>query len=427
MTKNLPKEVANYLNKFEYKKYNLYYPINKVYNVIIVIPVIAEFKNISKLIESFNNNNSSFFNSTLILFVINNLPNAEEKIKKDNLNTAKYIQDIILTDDNKININLIDAFSSGNELPEKDGGVGLARKIGMDIALKYFDYSQNTLLVCLDSDCEISSNYLEVLDYSRKQGVDAGYIPFIHRFTDYEEENFAIICYDIFLHYYVAFLKYAESPYAFHTIGSTMVCSANAYCKIQGMNKRLAAEDFYFMEKLSKVYEIKVLKEATVYPLGRSSWRVPFGTGQRVARYLLHLQDEYILYNPEIFLILKQWNLFFFDKNILSADAYLKRALNINGKLHDFLELNKFEEAWNKIILSSQNELQIFKQKKYWFDGFRTLKLVHYLRDNGFNNVKMKDALNIFNRLIGVKINNSFITKEEQIKYLTVLKDYITN
>ncbi len=71
--------------------------------------------------------------------------------------------------------------------------------------------------------------------------------------------------------------------------------------------------------------------------------------------------------------------------------------------------------------------MQIYKQKKFWFDGFRTLKLVHYLRDNGYPNLKMIDALNNFNKLIGVNYSNNFITKNEQLKYLELLKEYITS
>ena len=427
MKYNLPKEVEGYLSKFEFKKYELYAPLNKTFNNIIVIPAIAEYDNIKNLIDSLNKNSNHYFNNTLVLFVVNNLESAELNTKEENLKTINYLKTIIEQNKEGLIINFIDACTTENELPEKDGGVGLARKIGMDIALRYFDYSQNTLLVCLDSDCLVSQNYLTVLNDYRNKGIDAGYVPFTHRFTENEEENFAIICYDIFLHYYVAGLKYSQSPYAFHTIGSTMVCSAGAYCKIQGMNKRLAAEDFYFMEKLAKLYPITVLKGGTVFPLGRSSWRVPFGTGQRVARYLTKIQDEYILYNTQIFEILKKWNNMFFDKNVLSSKDYLEFAFNTNNKLYDFLMLNNFNESWDKILSSSNNNLQIYKQKKFWFDGFRTLKLVHYLRDNGYSNLRMIDALNKFNELIDVDYNNKFITKNEQLKYLELLKEYITS
>lgn len=420
---NLPQYVVQYLEKFEYnKKYFPFRTINKTYKIIIVIPAISERENIRNLLNNLRNviNNKI---SVLIIIVVNNKQSTNNSIKLQNYKTIELLKSIEKI--NNIDINFIDASSPGNELPEKDGGVGLARKIGMDLALNYFDYSNNTLLVCLDADCEVSKNYLEVLENYANIGIKAGYVPFEHRFTDNEEENFAIICYDIFLHYYVAMLKYALSPYAFHTIGSTMVCSADAYCKIQGMNKRLAAEDFYFMEKLSKLYEIKILKEAKVYPLGRSSWRVPFGTGQRVARYLAKIQNEYVLYDPNIFLILKSWNEIYFNNNTLLAEEYLLKAEKISIHLKNFLLDNNFEKEWQKILNSSKSETQIQKQKKYWFDGFRTLKLVHYLRDIEYPNVSMHFALNVFVKLINADTYNNFSTKQEQLEYLKTLKNYI--
>ena len=48
-------------------------------------------------------------------------------------------------------------------------------------------------------------------------------------------------------------MKYARSPYAFHTIGSTMAVSANHYAKVRGFPKREAGEDFYLLNKLAKV------------------------------------------------------------------------------------------------------------------------------------------------------------------------------
>ncbi len=421
---NFPQYIAQYLKKFEYKKYSPFKAITKTYQIIIVIPAISEYDNINNLINNLKNIKYSNTN-VLILFVVNNKQSANNNVKLDNYKTIELLKSIEKI--NNIDINFIDASSHNNELPEKEGGVGLARKIGMDLALYYFDYTKNTLLVCLDADCEISPNYFEVLDKYKNIDLKAGYIPFEHRFTESEEENYAIICYDIFLHYYVAMLKYALSPYAFHTIGSTMVCSSDAYCKIQGMNKRLAAEDFYFMEKLSKLYDIEILKEAKVFPLGRSSWRVPFGTGQRVARYLAKTQDEYVLYNPYIFLILKEWNKIFFSNTTLLSKEYLTKAEQININLKKFLLDNNFEKDWDKILNSSKSEAQIYKQKKYWFDGFRTLKLVHYLRDVEYPNVNMHYALNVFNSLINANTNNSFSTKQEQLEYLKTLKSYIEN
>ena len=60
-----------------------------------------------------------------------------------------------------INICYVNAFSKGNELPQKYAGVGLARKIGLDLSLMFSN--KYTILCNLDADTLISRNYLEVI------------------------------------------------------------------------------------------------------------------------------------------------------------------------------------------------------------------------------------------------------------------------
>ena len=95
-----------------------------------------------------------------------------------------------------------------------------------------------------------------------------------------------------------------------------MLCTPEAYVKVEGMNKRKAAEDFYFLEKLAKIYPIGEIKSTSVHPSKRGSWRVPFGTGRSVDRYLSNTRDEYLLYDPKSFMILKTWLEVFCDKSL---------------------------------------------------------------------------------------------------------------
>ncbi len=162
------------------------------------------------------------------------------------------------------------------------------------------------------------------------------------------------------------------------------------------MNKRKAAEDFYFMEKLAKINKVETISKACVYPSGRGSWRVPFGTGQRVNRFLEGLHNEYTLYSLNSFFVLRDWLDVFMDEKAGSAKEYLDEAKKINTGLFDFLKLNQFEKIWDKIITNSQSVRQIQNQKKIWFDGFRTLKLIHYLRDNDLPNEPMFSVLDEF-------------------------------
>lgn len=406
---------------------------------VIVIPALAEYKNIQVLLESLILNDPSAFTSTLILFVVNNLESSDQDIKHQNQKTIEFLNllqnnsrttEVLI---NKIRASgirtaYVDASSPGYELPEKEGGVGLARKVGMDLALQLFDFEIecNYIIGCLDSDCIVPTNYLnKIFKLTSDNSFKAGYVNYEHPLTDPGTID-AIICYEIFLHYYVAGLKYACSPYAFHTIGSTMMCSAEAYISIGGMNKRKAAEDFYFMEKLSKNYIIKKIEGTSIYPSSRVSFRVPFGTGQRVNRFLQHLQNEYLLYAPESFTILKKWLSVFNNHNILTADEYLKQAKEINISLYNFLVSNNFKADWERILNNSKQSAQIQKQKQFWFDGFRTLKLIHYLRDTQFPPTAMFKALDEMFSFFDVE--NEFRSMEElpdietQKKYLQLLR-----
>lgn len=400
MNNQLPKYVDKYLNKFSSDKWMSYAKHNNKFKTIIVIPAISEFENLESLIKSLSENDETYFGETLILFVINNLSSSSDEIKTDNIKSIEYLMQLANKEIDGINPNLnidfIDASTKGFELDEKDGGVGLARKIGMDLSLNLFDYetdSQN-IIVCLDGDCTVEKNYLTTIrNYFNQNSISAGYVNFKHTTTDDEENERAIINYEIFLRYYVLGLIYTNSPYAYHSIGSTMICDIESYIKVQGMNKRKAAEDFYFMEKLSKITAIKKIDGTAVLPSSRGSWRVPFGTGQRVNRFLDKVQDEYILYSPKSFTVLKNWISLFHSDEILSAEKYLDKAKQINDSLHNFLVANNFENSWEKIISNSSTQEQILKQKQLWFDGFRTLKLIHYLRDIEFPVINMFDAL----------------------------------
>ena len=188
------------------------------------------------------------------------------------------------------------------------------------------------------------------------------------------------------------------------------------------MNKRKAAEDFYFMEKLSKVCKISEISSAFVYPSPRPSWRVPFGTGQRVNRFLSKSQNEYLLYPFESFDILKKWLQIFNSAKAETAEYYLNESKNISIHLYNFLINNNFEPTWNNIIINSAKSGQLILQKKTWFDGFRTLKLIHYLRDNGF------DAQNMF-YAVDQMLNKSGLAnppkRTEEIPSLTVQLEYL--
>lgn len=398
----IPENVSSYLHKYGTKSWKLTLSEKRKWNNAIVVPALDEFENIKMLLASLAHNDRKYFSETLIIFVVNNIASVNEEVKLNNSVTMRFIENIINDKGaphevtrSGLSIGFVDASSSGNELPEKEGGVGLARKIGMDLALNILDYnsSRKKTLICLDADCTVSSNYItEIVENFNMRNISAASIYFEHPVESLQFPE-AIINYEIFLRYYVLGLKYAGSPYAFHTIGSSMACDYESYIKIGGMNKRKAAEDFYFLEKLSKSVKVSNINEAAVYPSGRSSWRVPFGTGRSVIRFMNNERNEYLLYSPVSFDILKEWLKIFHNTDILKTEDYLMHAREISPELSCFLTERNFLKEWTNILKNSKSEEQINKQKALWFDGFKTLKLIHHLRDKMYPLKDMFPAL----------------------------------
>jgi hypothetical protein len=205
-----------------------------------------------------------------------------------------------------------------------------------------------------------------------------------------------------------------------------MLCTPEAYVKVEGMNKRKAAEDFYFLEKLAKIYPVGEIKSTFVHPSKRSSWRVPFGTGRSVDRYLSNTRDEYLLYDPKCFAVLKTWLEVFNDKSISDQSGLIKISKNIHPDLSEFLTQQDFGNFMNKVLLKNSNQNEIEKQKYYWFDAFRTLKLIHYLRDETYPNINMFDAIDeILNSMSfenNIKRNSAIPDLETQKEYLKLLR-----
>jgi len=423
---NIPKTIQKYLARQNLDRWEIEISSNRFFNNIVIVPALDEFNNIKTLIKCFEQNSPNYLSNTLILFVINNIQSECERIKNENLNSLLYLRNLIKNKNPELNLGVIDATSSDRSLPDNYGGVGLARKIGMDLALKYFNYKNNkrNIFLLLDADCNIYENYLSaVVDTFGDEKNNAAVINFKHNLPENEQEKAAIINYEIFLRYYVLGLKYAKSPFANHSVGSTIACSVESYIKVGGMNKRTAGEDFYFLEKLTKICNINYIKNTTVNASPRVSTRVPFGTGPRIKRFLNGTNNEYLLYDPRSFEILKEWlQLFYNNEHSENVSILMQRAKSIHIEIYNFLIEQQFEKNWKNILSNSKSKTQINKQKTIWMDGFRTLKLIHYLREKVYSNVDMFYAVNILFDKVGIiNIHRS----EEKIPSLEIQQEYL--
>ena len=440
-----------YLHHYsDYEAYPLYGGATADLDQIVVIPALAEKEALFHTLASVARNGENELNHSLVLCVINNRPSpfaAREDIQ-NNLETMMIMKDMIKGDlpDNRLagtnitalvheilarplRLAFIDASSPGCELPRK-GGVGHARKIGMDRALTLLDpqHHGKKRIFCLDADTLVDSNYLSSLRIHFERFSPPGaVVAFSHRIPEDRRLAAGICCYEIFLRYYVLGLGWAGSPYAFHTIGSAMACTAAAYTAVRGMPCRQAGEDFYFMNKLAKLDSIGYVGDTTVYPSARPSGRVPFGTGRRMLRFLEGAHDEYLIYDPRVFSVLKAWLEEFVREPDSSGNELLARALSISPRLHSFLDRNEFATVWERIRGANRRHEYLKRQFHGWFDGFKTLKLIHELSADAFPPVHTFKALKILFQHMNIPIpdildDNECRSLDEQMLVLDFLR-----
>lgn len=163
-------------------------------------------------------------------------------------------------------------------LPQKQG-VGLARKILADIAVALVAQGKlaTPWLHMTDADAKLPEDYWQ-------EPSDPRVAAYLHPFSHVPTAGFenAIAGYQAHLRSYALGLAAAGSPYAFHTVGSTISVHAAHYAGVRGVPRREAGEDFHFLNKLAKV---GLIQQGSGNPLqlsGRPSERVPFGTGRGV-------------------------------------------------------------------------------------------------------------------------------------------------
>lgn len=308
---------------------------------------------------------------------------------------------------------LVDRCSLGRCIPSEKG-VGLARKIGADIALALS--AQHTLathwLYFCDADVHLPVDYFDrqFLSNIGSECLPSAFIlPFEHLPDQGAELETEL--YDFRLRYYVEQLDQAGSPYAYHSLGSVMIVNSFDYIAVRGVPKRSAGEDFYLLNKLAKLNGVRTLERPVISIAGRKSMRVPFGTGpaiEQLSRMSDVLQD-YRYYHPLIFEELA-WLLSTREVLVASHEISLRDVasdttehpgsavielwealINKNERVKDVLtelRIDRFIEHCRKQNL---NEKRFQKAFNDWFDALATLRFVHLMRDRYYPNLSLSD------------------------------------
>lgn len=399
-----------YLNKFPVRDQLILDKISKDVGIIVVIPCYNE-PNLIITLQSLKDTSSANC-SVEVIVVINASEKDSPAIINQNRKTLEEAKSWTLKnqqDDLKF------YFIEENKLSQKESGVGLARKIGMDEAVRRFEAinKKEGVILCFDADASCERNYLMAVEqhFLKYPETPACSIHFEHPVSGNEFSPAiyqGILQYELHLRYYKNALAYVGLPYAYHTVGSSMAVRSDAYQKQGGMNKRKAGEDFYFLQKLIPLGNFTEINTTKVIPSPRQSDRVPFGTGKAMQSWLDNKQEELETYHPQSFIDLKE-----FSRVI--PNLYIGSIKSLPSTVKEFLKTIDFENNLQKIRKNSTSEQHFIKLFYNWFTAFKVLKYVHFARDNFYENTPIFSAANQLLELLNgeVELNN----KELLAKY----------
>lgn len=317
---------------------------------------------------------------------------------------------------------IVDRFSS-RPIPRRQG-VGLARKIGADLALALHHRAiiKSPWLYNSDADAVLPGQYFSALD--EHHCCAAAIYPYRHSLVQSSlvqsslaqhslvqsslvedslvEDNLVedsqarqhspaddklsqvTRLYEQRLAQYVDGLALAGSPYAYHTLGSTIAVHAEAYARVRGFPKRNGGEDFHLLNKLAKAGGITSLDAPLIQIQTRSSDRVPFGTGPAVSQLLKDTdpQQARIFYHPQVFFELKSWLRAMPESRgiNLSELPLSKRSITALQDLGTDAAICRARQN------STRSETYI-RHLHNWFDALKTLRFIHRLQGQGLGNI----------------------------------------
>ncbi len=345
-------------------------PYVELYPLIVIIPAYGE----TDLNQVYRSLEDCDYNERLsVIILINESVSDTDHLKAINERAYQGISSIV---QRAVHIDLY-VFHI-KDIIDKKAGVGLARRLAMDQAV-LMAQSDQTPIINLDADCIVNDSYLSAINtfFKNHTNVELANIHFEHPLEDDR-----IVQYELHLRYYIEMQRYIKLPYAYHTVGSSFAVRSKAYRSVGRMNLRKAGEDFYFIHKFTKKGTIDQCTKAVVYPSARESDRVPFGTG----RAMLEMSEDhtYQTYSIQSLLDLR---LLINSVESLYQDGFRPDDIgDTSQSFIDFFRSIKIGESVEKIRANTSTYDKFYKAFFQWFDAFKLMKYLHYMRDHQYPN-----------------------------------------
>ena len=304
------------------------------------------------------------------------------------------------------------------DLPKKHAGVGLARKIGMDEAVRRFSRcnAQHGIIAACDSDTVVQGNFFTAVErfFIEHPSCGVATIHFEHPLAGELPQSmyYAIAQYELHLRLYVHALESIGFIYPYHTVGSSMAVTAEAYCRQGGMNKRQAGEDFYFLQKMFQAERVGTIAETMLIPSSRVSNRVPFGTGHAMATLAESSNPLFFTYNPESYHVIRQIIELGASYMNMSYDDVSHIYSTFHLSFREFVHEQDFISKIFEISKNSSNSDMFTKRFFTWINAFFIFRFLNTAHISFFEKIPIVDAARV---MLGV---SNTLSVEELLQFL---------
>ncbi|MBQ6237837.1 MAG: hypothetical protein IJK07_06435 [Bacteroidales bacterium] len=381
-------------------------------HISVAVPMLAELENIQVLIDLFRRQTFKDFS---LYFCVNNPDGwadsddpTQRQMYADNQSTLEYLRELQLSSiDFKIVV--LDFSSPGRGWKGRKRGVGWARK--ELFAAIDADCGDDELVVSLDADTVFAETYLEsvLCTMNSHPECNALCVPYYHPLSGNEQQDRAMLRYEIYMRHYLLSLLESDNLYAFTALGSAMVFPLWAYRRVGGITPLQGGEDFYLMQKFAKTGRVLLSCNEIVRPQGRPSLRVPFGTGPAIAKGLDSMDSTYPLYPAEGFRSVA-------ETFALFPDLYEK---DIETPMSDFLRQQlKTDDLWQPLRKNFKTRDLFVHACQERVDGLRILQ---YLKT--FPLRRPEEELRFFCNNHRISLSDSFDFRISPITEINALRE----
>ena len=192
-----------------------------------------------------------------------------------------------------------------------------------------------------------------------------------------------------------------------------------AYRRVGGITPLQGGEDFYLMQKFAKCGPLLQCCRAEVYPSGRPSLRVPFGTGPAVAKGVEAMEQSYPLYPQEAFEAVATTFAAFprlYDEELETPmSAFLRRQL-------------KTDDLWQPLRKNFKTRALFVHACEERVDGLRILQFLRAYRqrlqaEGGCRSAE--EELSLFCSRQGIELREGFSFCRSSIAEIDALRDAV--